>query len=175
MEQYAPGTTAYTIPLARRLRGPLDPAALQQALRTVTNRHEALRTRFPATSDGRPVAVVEPAAEPALRVVDAADEQQAHALVEAELAQPVDPSAAPLLRALLIRLAPQEHVLVLAVHHLAADGWSVELLLGELLALAAGEPAKPEPPCATATSRPGSGPAGTLAPTSGTSTTGCPG
>ncbi len=145
MEQYAPGTAAYTIPLARRLRGPLEPDALRAALATLTHRHEALRTRFHATEDGRPTAVVEPAAEPVLRTATAEDEPQARALVAAELAEPVDPAGAPLLRALLIRLAAEEHVLVLAVHHLACDGWSVELLLGELLELAGGAGARPEP------------------------------
>ncbi|GAA2748108.1 amino acid adenylation domain-containing protein [Kitasatospora cinereorecta] len=145
MEQYAPGTAAYTIPLVRRLRGPLDPEAVRGAVRVLTDRHEALRTSFPATADGRPAAVVAASAEPVLRVAEAADEPAARALVEAELAAPVDPAVPPLLRALLVRLSAEEHVLVLAVHHLACDGWSAELLLGELVELAGGGPARPEP------------------------------
>ncbi|MFE9427313.1 amino acid adenylation domain-containing protein [Kitasatospora sp. NPDC006697] len=145
MEQYAPGTSAYTIPLVRRLRGPLDRTAFTAALAALTGRHEALRTRFPATEDGRPVAVVEPAAVVGPRFAAADDEAAAAELVAAELAAPVDPAEAPLLRALLVELGPEEHLLVLAVHHLACDGWAAELLLAELLELTGGAPVRPEP------------------------------
>ncbi|MEV1179564.1 condensation domain-containing protein, partial [Nonomuraea sp. NPDC049784] len=47
MEQYAPGNAAYTIPLVRRVRGPLQADALEAALRKVCERHQPLRTRFP--------------------------------------------------------------------------------------------------------------------------------
>ncbi|GLW34746.1 non-ribosomal peptide synthetase/MFS transporter [Actinoplanes regularis] len=145
MEQYAPGTRAYTIPVVRRIRGPLDPQAVRAALGHLVARHEALRTSFPATDDGRPRAALAAHAEPVLRVVSAADEQQAQALVDDELARPVDPAGAPMLRGLLIRVAPEQHILVLAIHHLACDGWSVELLLGELLALVGGQAPAAEP------------------------------
>ncbi|SCG75976.1 non-ribosomal peptide synthetase/MFS transporter [Micromonospora coxensis] len=145
MEQYAPGTRAYTIPVVRRIRGPLDPHAVREALGHLIARHEALRTGFPATDDGRPLAVLAAHADPVLRVVSATGEQQAQALVDDELARPVDPADAPLLRGLLIRLAPEHHILVLAVHHLACDGWSAELLLGELLGLVGGQAPQPEP------------------------------
>ncbi|MEV4490016.1 amino acid adenylation domain-containing protein [Micromonospora coxensis] len=145
MEQYAPGTRAYTIPVVRRIRGPLDPHAVREALGHLIARHEALRTSFPAPDDGRPLAVLAAHADPVLPVVSADGEQQAQALVDDELARPVDPTAAPLLRGLLIRLAPEHHILVLAVHHLACDGWSAELLLGELLALVGGQTPQPEP------------------------------
>ncbi|MEU8620489.1 amino acid adenylation domain-containing protein [Streptomyces sp. NPDC048623] len=145
LEQYAPGTGAYTIPLVRRLHGPLDADALRRGLGAAVRRHEVLRTRFSATEDGRPVASVLAEAEPRLRVADAADDDQAQALVDAELAVPVDPAEAPLLRALLVRLGPDEHVLALAVHHLACDGWSAEQLLREVLHVASGGEPGPEP------------------------------
>jgi hypothetical protein len=56
-------------------------------------------------------------------------------LAHDEVRRPFDLSAAPLLRATLIRLAPAEHVLVVAVHHIAGDGWSMGVLVGELTAL----------------------------------------
>src|SRR5262245_14409233 len=59
MDQLAPGTAAYTVPIAVRLRGPLDVPLLRQALDAVAARHETLRTRFPTTVDGRPMAVVD--------------------------------------------------------------------------------------------------------------------
>src|SRR5205814_2814517 len=50
-------------------------------------------------------------------------------------ARPFDLARGPLLRARLLRLAPRDHVLSLVVHHIAADGWSVGVLVRELGAL----------------------------------------
>ncbi len=74
MEQFAPGTAAYNIPVARRLRGPLDRPALQRALDAVIARHETLRSRYPATDDGRPVLEIAAPAPFALRTAEADDE-----------------------------------------------------------------------------------------------------
>jgi amino acid adenylation domain-containing protein len=140
MDAYAPGTTAYTIPEAWRLRGAVDPAALGAALQRVAARHEPLRTRFPATEDGRPVMLLEEVGEIPLATAEAGSDDAAGALVDAFVAEPFDLAAGPVARAMLITIAPDEHVFALAVHHIAADGWSTELLLGEVLACLAGEP-----------------------------------
>ncbi|MDA0634033.1 amino acid adenylation domain-containing protein [Nonomuraea sp. MCN248] len=142
MEQFAPGTAAYTIPFVVRLRGDLDPARLRRALEAVVARHEILRTRFPADADGRPRVVVDDAGQVELRGVSAPDEAAARELLSAELARPFDLAAGPPVRALLVRLAGDDHVLLVALHHIAGDGWSLEILAGELRALYAGE----EPP-----------------------------
>ena len=56
MDQFAPGTAAYHIPVALRLRGALDADRARPPRSTgVVARHEPLRSRFPATADGRPV------------------------------------------------------------------------------------------------------------------------
>ncbi|MEU9835857.1 amino acid adenylation domain-containing protein [Streptosporangium sp. NPDC048047] len=140
MEQYTPGSPALVIPVARRLRGPLDHDRLRGALRDLAARHEVLRTRFPHTDDGRPVAAVDGGggAPVPLAVADAAGERDAGRLVDAFLAEPFDLAAGPPLRALLVRLAPGDHVLALAVHHIAADGWSISIMLRELMDLYAG-------------------------------------
>ncbi|MET0493589.1 MAG: amino acid adenylation domain-containing protein [Actinoplanes sp.] len=140
MDAYAPGTTAYTIPEAWRLHGPVDPQALAAALNQVADRHEPLRTRFPATVDGRPLVLVDEAGAIPLTTTEAGSGDAVSALVDAFMNQPFDLAAGPVARALLITIAPDEHVFALAVHHIAADGWSTELLLGEVLAGLAGEP-----------------------------------
>ncbi|MGW2841544.1 non-ribosomal peptide synthetase/MFS transporter [Streptomyces sp. NPDC001493] len=133
MEQFAPGTAAYNIPVARRLRGPLDHAALERALDMVVARHETLRSRYPATDDGKPVLeIAEPAPAP-LPVADAIDEAHAARLVDEAGARPFDLVAGPLLRTLLVRCAPEEHILLLVVHHSVSDGWSSEILISEIL------------------------------------------
>ncbi|WP_199563741.1 MULTISPECIES: non-ribosomal peptide synthetase/MFS transporter [unclassified Streptomyces] len=144
MEQFAPGTAAYNIPVVRRLRGPLDGDALRAALDAAVARHETLRSRYPATDDGRPLLVVDPPGPAALTLADADSADEAERLVDEASAVPFDLERGPLLRALLIRLAPDDHVLLLVVHHSVSDGWSSEVLLGEVLRLyaahAAGEP-----------------------------------
>ncbi|MFP2903697.1 amino acid adenylation domain-containing protein, partial [Pyxidicoccus sp. 3LFB2] len=60
LEQLHPGQTAYHIPVALRLSGPLDADVLRRSCAEVVRRHEALRTTF-STRDGRPVQVVHPA------------------------------------------------------------------------------------------------------------------
>ncbi|MEV6370682.1 amino acid adenylation domain-containing protein [Micromonospora musae] len=133
MDQLAPGEAAYHIAVPLRVRGPLDVPALRAALNDLTRRHESLRTRFPADADGRPIVVIEETAEVPLTIVDAADAAAAQELVEAAAAEPFDLAHGPLLRALLIRLAPEEHVLFLGKHHIVGDGWSVDLLLRDLV------------------------------------------
>ncbi|MEH1166780.1 amino acid adenylation domain-containing protein [Micromonospora sp. CPCC 205539] len=134
MDQLAPGEAAYHIAVPLRVRGPLDVAALRRALADLTQRHESLRTRFPADSDGRPTVVLDDVVEVPLTVVDAADEAAAQALVDEAAVEPFDLANGPLLRALLIRLAPTEHVLFLGQHHIVGDGWSVDVLLRDLIA-----------------------------------------
>ena len=137
LDQLAPGTAIYAIPAALRLTGPLDVAALEGALNAVVARHEALRTTF-AAAEGRPEQVVAPALAVPLPVADlsalppAAREAAVVARAQAEAGAPFDLAAGPLLRAALLRLGPAEHVLLLTLHHVVADGWSMDVLLREL-------------------------------------------
>ncbi|WBC05721.1 non-ribosomal peptide synthetase/MFS transporter [Micromonospora sp. WMMA1976] len=141
MDQLAPGEAAYHIAVPLRVRGPLDVDALRAALTALADRHESQRTRFPADADGRPTVVVADTADVPLTVVDAPDEAAAQALVDAAAAEPFDLANGPLLRALLIRLAADDHVLFLAQHHIVGDGWSVDVLLRDLITLyRGGEP-----------------------------------
>ncbi|UCA48342.1 amino acid adenylation domain-containing protein [Streptomyces sp. WA6-1-16] len=133
MEQFAPGTAAYNIPVARRLRGPLDRPALQRALDAVIARHETLRSRYPATDDGRPVLEIAAPAPFALRTAEADDEEHAARLVDELGALPFDLVTGPLINGLLVRIADDDHVLLLVVHHSVSDGWSSEVLVSEVL------------------------------------------
>ncbi|GFJ76302.1 condensation domain-containing protein [Phytohabitans houttuyneae] len=137
MEQFVPGTAAYTIPVVVRVPGGLDPAALRAALDHLAARHEVLRSTFHAGPDGTPrLRLVAHASVPVSEVE--ATEEGAREVISAALAQPFDLTRAPLLRAMLVHLSGGDHVLVLAVHHLVADGWSADLLLSELAELLAG-------------------------------------
>ncbi|MFI7229618.1 amino acid adenylation domain-containing protein [Nonomuraea angiospora] len=143
LEQYAPGTAAYTVPFAVRLTGELDENALARALTELTRRHESLRTSLVTTPDGRPEAVI--AEEPVVEFRVTGDPGE----IDRELARPFDLARPPLLRALLVRSAPEEttreHVLLLTMHHAITDGWSCDILFQELLALHAGRDLPPVP------------------------------
>ncbi|MDB4970229.1 MAG: tycC2 [Myxococcales bacterium] len=143
LDQLEPGSAAYNLPAALRIRGQLDVEALRRAIESLTARHEVLRTTFVARN-GEPVQLIHaPAAWP-LAVV-CLDEAELMAQVLDEAARPFDLTAGPLLRTTLLRLGAEEHVLVVTMHHIAADGWSLGVLVREVQALyrayAEGEPA----------------------------------
>ncbi len=140
LDQVQPGTAVYNLPVAYRLRGALEPAALAAALREIVRRHEALRTRFPEGMVG-PVQSVAPAAGFRLPRVDLsglereARERERERVTAAEALRPFDLARGPLLRAFLLELEPGDHLLLLAMHHIVSDGWSLGVLARELEAL----------------------------------------
>ncbi|MFF9091084.1 amino acid adenylation domain-containing protein, partial [Streptomyces sp. NPDC014991] len=115
---------AYAMPLALRLHGRLDRAALTAALADVVTRHEILRTVYPETG-GTPEQVVL-AAERAAPVLPCrtVDEAGLAGAVTAAAGHPFDLTTEPPLHAELLALGPEDHVLVLVLHHIAGDGWS---------------------------------------------------
>ncbi|MEV6975750.1 amino acid adenylation domain-containing protein [Kitasatospora sp. NPDC093806] len=137
VEQFAGPSPLYSIACTVRLTGRLDAVALERALNKVVARHEALRTTFHA-EDGRPEQVVHAEAEVALPLTDlSALDGDARAAALAELTdqesrRPFDLGSGPLLRGRLVRLTTDEHLLVLAIHHIVADGWSLDVLVREL-------------------------------------------
>ncbi|OWA19269.1 hypothetical protein B9W68_01910 [Streptomyces sp. CS227] len=130
VERLTPGTAAYHIPLAIRLTGTLDRAALHAAVQAVVDRHEALRTSF-TQLDGVPVQVVADDVRIDLPVADVTEAGLEAALAE-EAARPFDLTARPLLRTSLLRLAEDDHVWTVTLHHLVSDMWSCGILLDEV-------------------------------------------
>ncbi|WP_344892958.1 amino acid adenylation domain-containing protein [Nonomuraea antimicrobica] len=132
LHQWEPDLPLYHSVIPVLLRGRLDVAALESALRAVVDRHEILRTRY-REHDGSPYPVVgEPAV--ALTVVEDADRERVRELVAELGARPFDLAAEPVVRALVARLADDEHVLAIVVHHIAFDGASLGVLTAELFA-----------------------------------------
>ncbi|WP_422889303.1 non-ribosomal peptide synthase/polyketide synthase [Pseudomonas chlororaphis] len=131
--QLEPESAAYHVPSALRLKGRLDQAALQRSFDTLVARHESLRTHL--QQDGqRTVQVIRGAASVDIALAEA-DEAQLKTLVEAEIAWPFDLERGPLLRVKLLRLSEEEHVLVLVQHHIVSDGWSMQIMVDELVQL----------------------------------------
>src|SRR5580700_11339142 len=119
---------AYHIPVAVRVSGPVNAAALEAALADVAARHESLRTVFPDTAGVPRQQVLDPVAgAPGLTVREVEDGQVAGAVAAAAVA-PFDLAAEVPWRAELLVTGPAEAVLVVVVHHIATDGWSMQVL-----------------------------------------------
>ncbi|MGW5755872.1 amino acid adenylation domain-containing protein, partial [Nocardia rhamnosiphila] len=134
LNQFDTDSAAYNLPVAVRLTGDLDIAALEQAVADVVGRHETLRTVYPA-QDGRPYQLVLPVGEVApdlTAVAVPADELRARA-VEV-MSAGFDVSAEVPLRVALFHPGGDEHVLVFVMHHISADGWSMGPLTRDLVA-----------------------------------------
>ncbi len=140
IDQLQPGGSAYNIPTALRLRGPLDVMAMEQAFTSLVERHESLRTTFDVR-DGEPVQVIHALPHFPLPVVDLSTlppeecEAEARRLATHEAQRPFDLARGPVFRALLLRLGEQDHVLIGTMHHIVSDGWSMGVLVRELTAL----------------------------------------
>ncbi len=135
--QLSTGNSAYTIPAAWRISGPLKHVALEQSLNRLIQRHETLRTTF-VTVDGRPVQRIAPELYLPLPLVDlrhlpAAERgPELERRIQAIASQSFDLSNGPLVRVLLFQLDVEEHVLFMAMHHIISDGWSVGVIMEEL-------------------------------------------
>ncbi|WP_168356379.1 non-ribosomal peptide synthetase [Lysobacter enzymogenes] len=152
LSRFHGASATYHIPLALRLRGALDPAALRRALDRIFARHEGLRSVFPERGGIARARLLDPRggidwAQRDLRGDDA--QARLRANMDEDVDAPFDLARGPLLRARLSRLDRDTHVLLLVVHHIVADGWSLGVLMDELSALyaafAAGR-ADPLPP-----------------------------
>jgi amino acid adenylation domain-containing protein len=138
----APASAAYTIAGAARLVEGVEPEALGRAFLTLVERHPALRTTFANGPQG-PFQRVHPQAQAGVWAqVDASGwsggelERQIHETAF----RPFDLENGPVVRAVFFRGVPEGSVLVLSVHHIAADFWSLAVLLRELGELCAGLP-----------------------------------
>ncbi|WP_457854204.1 pyoverdine non-ribosomal peptide synthetase PvdD [Pseudomonas aeruginosa] len=131
--QLEPESAAYHIPSALRLRGRLDVDALQRSFDSLVARHETLRTRF-RLEGGRSYQQVQPAVSVSIEREQFGEEGLIER-IQAIVVQPFDLERGPLLRVNLLQLAEDDHVLVLVQHHIVSDGWSMQVMVEELVQL----------------------------------------
>jgi amino acid adenylation domain-containing protein len=137
LDRATPGLTAYNTPLAKRVRGELDVAALERALGLVVERNEALRTVFRANGDGAEQEVLSGRVVP-LSIHDVSSlpyvdrEEAALSALRAAANTPFDLTREPGFRAALARIADDDHILLLLTHHIVSDAWSYGLIFREL-------------------------------------------
>ncbi|WP_054886198.1 non-ribosomal peptide synthase/polyketide synthase [Pseudomonas sp. NBRC 111130] len=135
--QLDPDGAAYNMVTVLRLRGALNLEALRQAFDDLATRHQTLRTRFFLDADGQPRQCIEAAGSLTIdtRQLGQTDEPALLAAIEAEATRPFDLETGPLLRVALLEVGDADRVLVLTQHHIVSDGWSMQLMVDELISL----------------------------------------
>ncbi|GAB6901774.1 non-ribosomal peptide synthetase [Kineosporia succinea] len=148
----------YTGQLHVDLHGPIDSDRWRAAAQELLDRHPNLRVAFRQRKTGESVALVGADVTMPWQEIDLGHltaqghgegtlEQELAAQTRTDRLRGFDPAAAPLMRVTLYRLGPERHRLVLTHHHLLLDGWSMPVLLDELLTLADPQSAPlPAPP-----------------------------
>ncbi len=137
LEQWDTNVPLYSIPAMLSLKGSLNIAALKGSLNAIVQRHEALRTRY-VLIEGQPMQIVDDQQEITLEPVDlrtSASENrmlEVQRLSQAVISEPFHLAEGPLLHAHLLLLSDTEQLLLLNIHHIACDGWSLDILLDEL-------------------------------------------
>ncbi|MGW1892945.1 condensation domain-containing protein [Streptomyces sp. NPDC002004] len=132
-EQFnGPGAT-YNIPGAVRLVGRLEIDSLRRSLHEVISRHEVLRTTIHSV-DGTPVQRVREDFTVELPVREVR-ENQIHDLAQEHARSVFDLETGPLIRVALLRISDEDHVLLVNIHHIVSDGWSLGVLVNELVTL----------------------------------------
>src|SRR5262245_44758530 len=140
LHQLNPAQATYNVPVAIRLRGPLNLDAFKSGIAEIVRRHSVLRATFEII-DGKSVQKIGAAAPIDIPIIDlrslAPSEREAEArrLLEEKALEPFDLGRGPLLRASMLRLGDEERIALILLHHIIFDGWSVGIFLDELMTL----------------------------------------
>ncbi|MFZ2753135.1 MAG: amino acid adenylation domain-containing protein [Lysobacteraceae bacterium] len=139
LDQFAPGLVAYNSPFGKWLHGELDVDAMRAAIQTLVDRHEVLRTVYPAPG-GQPCQKILLQCElpwrSAIADGDEISARRADALriAREEVVRPFALASDPPIRAVLIRVSDDLHLLAIICHHIAIDGWSISTMEREFVA-----------------------------------------
>ncbi|MBD2300896.1 non-ribosomal peptide synthetase [Nostoc sp. FACHB-190] len=140
LHQLEPNSSVYNLPYGLRITGNLQVEALQQALESIINRHEILRTNF-TTVDGNPVQIIVKSQSIVIPVVNLTQcseidrTAQVQQLITKEAEYFFDLAQDSLVRVTLLQLSENEYLLLLTLHHIIFDGWSMGVFIRELIAL----------------------------------------
>jgi hypothetical protein len=138
LDQLDGASAAYVIPVALRLQGELDVPALRASLSAMVQRHQTLRTVF-TSSEGHAAQRILDVASFDVELLEASAGESADQLAQeaqsAVMNTPFDLRTGPLIRARLVRVSGNGHLLFLAMHHIISDGWSMGVLVQEVVAL----------------------------------------
>ncbi len=137
IDQLEPGNLFYNIPMVVEIKGELQSELIKKVFYEIVNRHEVLRTSY-RNEKGTPVQIVHQKYDIDIAFYDVSAEsgierqRSAQRYIEREVRKAFNLSEPPLLRAAIVKVERQNHIVVLVVHHIAADGWSMNILLREI-------------------------------------------
>ena len=138
LEQMDGDAAAYNMPVAILLEGSLNTDALHRALEAIVERHESIRTTF-AEIRGELRQIVHKEIPNCWEEHDLSQQFDSEVIARQYVAclanEQFDLSRGPLLRSRLLKLATDRWVFLLNIHHVVCDGWSVEVLMRELMVL----------------------------------------
>ncbi len=148
LAQLDPDSTAYHMTGGLRIRGELHADSVRAAFAHIQARHAALRTTFHEI-DGQAVQRIHESQALPYRALDftddrALDDSTLRVLAEAEARTPFDLAQGPLWRITLVRLSDSVHEIWLSLHHIIADGWSLNHLMHEFSELYKTGPGSPQ-------------------------------
>lgn len=135
LSQLDGGERGYHVPLAFFVQGSLDPARVEACLRTLIRRHPALRTGFHLDADD----AVQRVAQEVPFTLDVRDSAPDVEGLARAFMQPFDLARPPLLRVCMVKVADDRALFLFDTHHIAFDGISGDILIGDLVKLLNGE------------------------------------
>ena len=139
LSQFEGGTMAYNISIAVKIKGALDTDKLEKSFQMLLNRHEILRTTFQWNEKGTIEQFIAGQGTVHLNIEKVeflSEENNEHAIkqyINAANEAPFDLQKAPLLKVSLIRTNHNEHLVFFSMHHIIGDGWSLEIIINEVL------------------------------------------
>ncbi len=133
LSQLEEGSAAYHMSAFLRLEGEIDTALLESSFQQLIARHEILRTVFIENNSGEVRQVIRPSEQQIFRLEIRHTDTLQQALQQ-DMSAPFDLSAGPLLRAVLYTVDANTYVLSFVMHHIISDGWSIDMLVREVLA-----------------------------------------
>ncbi|MCW3072424.1 MAG: amino acid adenylation domain protein [Bacteroidetes bacterium] len=138
LSQFKNGNTAYNMAGTYLFEGSLNKTALSNSFNALIERHEILRTVFRENENSEVRQVIVPAGSSDINLSyydNYSTSQEVNAVVESLIKSPFDLTTGPLLRLCLLKTETNKWIFVCAMHHIISDGWSMGIMIRELLAL----------------------------------------
>ena len=138
LSQLTEASMAYNISMAVEIKGIYQQEYFKDALETLTDRHEILRTVF-VEKDGEPRQKVLSAAETEffIEYINLSDHlnntEEAISILNDKANKPFQLDKAPLFRVIVVKISEQKHMLLFTIHHIVSDGWSMEIMVKEVM------------------------------------------
>lgn len=138
LQQLFKSSTAYNMPVVYHLEGLLDRHALQTAFRMLINRHESLRTIFIERKGQvlqRILGIDEVPSDLQYHDLSKNDDHGVETILSQKLSAAFNLDKGPLFEGVLIKRSSNHHIFLLNIHHIVSDGWSMAVMLKELVSL----------------------------------------